>query len=611
MMKPTIRPLELLAPARDADIAIEAVRHGADAVYIGGPGFGARAAAGNSLDDIRRVVEFAHIFGVRVYVTVNTILYDSELIQAERMIASLYRIGVDAIIVQDLGVLRLDLPPIALHASTQCDTRDAAKARFLQEMGFSQIVLARELSLGEIRSVCDAVMVPVEVFVHGALCVSYSGDCHASCLTKGRSANRGECAQICRLPYDLVDATGRRIIEGKHLLSLRDLNQSSRLADIADAGASSFKIEGRLKDAAYVKNTVAFYRRTLDNIIDAAPNRYCRSSHGDISTRFSPALAKSFNRGFTNYFLLDEHPRSIASIDTPKSQGERIGTVVNMRGGAIEARLDTTLSNGDGLGYFDSRREFCGFRLNRVDGNRLYPATPVDIPRGTALFRNKDKQFDDILASDSAVRTIPLDMTLRRIPGGVALDIADSRGAAATARLDIEPDTAKTPQQQARMRVLAKLGGTSYRLHSLDDRLGDLFIAASALADLRRTAISALERSHSCRYRYECRRPESADAKYPESTLTYHANVANRLAAEVYRAHGVTDIEPALESSTPPDGERVVMTTRYCLRRELGYCLKTPRGNQLPRELYLTSGNMRLRLEFDCRQCRMKVLFAR
>lgn len=610
-VKTKLRSLELLAPARDAKIAIEAIKHGADAVYMGGPGFGARAAAGNSLDDIRRVVDFAHLFNVRVYVTVNTIIYDIELLQVEKMIASLYQIGVDALIVQDLGVLRLDIPPIALHASTQCDTRNAEKARFLQDIGFSQIVLARELSLKEISDVCSAVTVPIEVFIHGALCVSYSGDCHASYMAKGRSANRGECAQICRLPYDLTDADGRRIIEGKHLLSLRDLNQSKHLAEIVEAGASSFKIEGRLKDASYVKNTVAYYRRTIDRIIESNPERYRRASTGETDVRFNPALEKSFNRGFTNYFLIDKNLRSIASIDTPKSQGEIVGKTTSMRGNAIKAYLYSPLANGDGLGYFNESREFCGFRLNRIDGDTLYPANPVSIPRGTTLYRNKDKRFDDTLAADTASRIIDIDMNLRRIPSGIAIDITDTRGASATVRLDVSLDAAKTPQQQARQRILAKLGGTIYRLRTLTDTLGDVFIAASTIADLRRSAIQALERSHRASYSFDYRQPEQAEVKYPDSELSYHANVANHLAKELYSQHGVDTISPALEISNENKADNhIVMTTRYCLRRELGCCLKSNHGNDLPRTLYLKSDNIRFRLDFDCRQCRMKVIFA-
>lgn len=608
-MNQTPRPLELLAPARNAEIAIEAIKHGADAIYIGGVGFGARVAAGNSLTDIAHVVDYAHLFGVRVYVTVNTIIYDSEINQVKRLIKDLYRIGVDALIVQDMGILQLDIPPIALHASTQCDTRDVSKARFLQDVGFSQIVLARELSLNEIRSIANEVTVPLEVFVHGALCVSYSGDCHASYLTKGRSANRGECAQICRLPYDLTDSSGHTIIEKKHLLSLRDLNQSAQLATLADAGASSFKIEGRLKDASYVKNTVAYYRQQLDAIIKASPERYCRSSYGDIDIRFTPSLNKSFNRGFTNYFLLENHPQSIASIDTPKSQGEKIGIITSSRGNVIEAKLSTALSNGDGLGFFNEKSEFCGFRLNRIDGHRLYPASSVNIRRGTPLYRNKDKKFDDILLGESAYRTIPINMTLRHVPGGIALDITDDMGTSTTTRIDQPIVQAKASQLQARLRIFSKLGGTIYKLKSLNDQLNDSFIAASVLTDLRRTAIKTFQQARYATHRYDYRRTENQNVSFNTTTLSYHANVSNKHANEFYRSHGVFDIEPALEIAKPNHGKHIVMTTRYCLRRELGYCLKTPKGTKLPQQLFLSNGNLRLSLEFDCHQCRMKVLF--
>lgn len=610
------RPLELLAPARDAATAIEAIKHGADAVYIGAPAFGARAAAVNSLDDIKRVVDFAHTFDAKVYATVNTILYDNELEDARQMVGELYRGGVDALIVQDMSLLRLDLPPIALHASTQCDTRDAAKARFLERAGFSQIVVAREMTIEEMRRVCDAVTVPVEAFVHGALCVSYSGDCQASCITRGRSANRGECAQLCRLPYDLVDGNGNTLIGGRHLLSLRDLDRSTHLAAMADAGISSFKIEGRLKPVAYVKNVVAYYRKAIDRLIAEHPGRYCRASAGDVEVRFTPSLAKSFNRGFTPYFTDDARPDGkMASFATPKSLGEKVGRVHAVRGNMIEARLQTTLANGDGLCFIDHDGDFHGFRLNRVEGNRLYPASPVALQPGVELYRNKDKRFDDLLASDTATRTIPVAMTLRPTPSGIALDLRDGRGHSATATLDGTFDTARTSQEDARHRTLAKLGDTPYRLTTLDDTIGSLFIPASQLADLRRRATSALDTAHRATYRYTYRRPEDTTVPSP-ATLTYHDNVANRVAEEFYRSHGTQSIEPALEvghaqaaaKQQPTGTERVVMTTRYCLRRETGHCLKTPAGRQWPHDLYLINGSTRFRLHFDCPNCRMQLL---
>ncbi len=610
MLKP--RDIELLAPARDADTAILAIDCGADAVYIGAPSHGARAAATNSLDDIRRVVQHAHRFGARVYVTVNTIIYDNELAAVERMIHSLYHIGVDALIVQDMGILRMNLPPIALHASTQCDTRDAAKARFLEQVGFSQIVFARELSLDEIREIHSQVKVPLEAFVHGALCVSYSGDCHASWALKGRSANRGECAQICRLPWRLTDSQRREINtpRGAHLLSLSDMNRSESIADLLDAGVSSLKIEGRLKDQAYVKNVVTYYRRQLDAIIAANPDRYRRQSMGVTEIELTPDLSSSFNRGYTDYFLRDKRPRGIASMASPKSIGTPVGRVESCRRGVITASLSAQLANGDGLGYFSADGTLHGFRLNRVEGNKLFPATDIQIPPGTQLWRNRDKSRDYVTSRANARRIIPLRMTLRAVgESTVALDIAlIERDFTVSATIDCEYVEAKTPQTSQRERVLGKLGDTPYRLDGLDDNLGNRFIPASILTQLRRQGIELFDRAIRSTHHFDYRRKEMPDAPLPHGTvITYHDNVANRLARKFYLDHGATKIEPALEVSkaSPTSGTRV-MTTRYCLRRELGACLLTPQADRLPSgDLYLQSGPLRLRLHCDCPNCRM------
>ena len=394
------RAIELLSPARDAATGIAAITHGADAVYIGPAKFGARSAAGNTTDDLKRLADFAHQYRAKVYATVNTILYDHELRQAERMITDLYNAGIDAVIVQDMAVLRLDIPPIELHASTQCDTRTPEKARFLQEAGFSQIVLAREMTLPEIYDITAAVDVPVECFIHGALCVSYSGRCHASFATCGRSANRGSCAQLCRLPYELRDARGNKLHASSHLLSLKDFNTSLLLDDLLDAGASSLKIEGRLKDTEYVKNVTAAYRHILDKIISDNPDKYTRSSTGTAEYRFDPVLSKSFNRGFTHYFLTDRQARQISSPLTPKSLGEPIEN-------------NSVLHAGDGLSFFNRGGEYEGFRVNRIDSGKIIPAKMVKIPRGTQLFRTYDYQFDrQLRQADSATRRIEIDVTL-------------------------------------------------------------------------------------------------------------------------------------------------------------------------------------------------------
>ena len=612
------RTLELLAPARNDAVAISAILAGADAVYIGASSHGARRQAANSIDDIRRVVDVAHPFRAKVYATVNTLVYDSELREVERLIEELYRAGVDALIVQDLGIMRLDLPPIELHASTQCDIRTSAKAGFLADVGFTRLVLPRELTLEETRAIHKAVPeTELEAFVHGALCVSYSGDCRASYITGGRSANRGECAQVCRLPYTLSDHQGNVLMRDRHLLSLRDLNRSASIADMAAAGVNSFKIEGRLKDEAYVRNVVAHYSALLDRVVEQSSGLYRRQSVGRSQLGFTPDPAKAFNRGFTTYFLQD-NPRGgrlkMASLDSPKAIGEPVGTVVKCNGRFITARLSSSLNNGDGLGYFDAMRRFHGFRLNRVEGQRLFPATPQDIPAGTRLYRNRIKAWDDSLAAARTTRTIAVDMTLSLCGGNLALRLSDERGLSVTA---VEPladiQQAVTPQEAPRRRVLDKLGDTIYRSRSVSDLAGPVFIPASSLAALRHRAVELLDSAARAAYPFRYRLPEKVDAVYPSTTLTVHDNVSNRLAEEFYRSHGVTDIKPAAEVDSQLDRSCPihVMTTRYCLRRELGKCLLTPEGRTWGGggSLYLSSDHsgLRLRADFDCSRCGMDI----
>jgi putative protease len=610
-MSPT--PLELLAPARNADIAIEAIKHGADAIYIGAPAFGARAAATNSIDDIKRAVDYAHPFGVKIYVTLNTILYDNELDEVQQIVNQLYSIGVDGLIVQDMAYLKLDLPPIALHSSTQCDTRTPDKAQRLEQSGFSQIVLARELSLEEIRQIKAVTTVPLEGFVHGALCVSYSGNCQASQLATGRSANRGECAQMCRLAYDLTDKTGKVIKQGQHLLSLRDMNRIDRLAELADAGISSFKIEGRLKDVNYVKNIVAAYRIALDQVIAQSEGRYCRASVGRSEFTFTPEPDKSFNRGFTDYFLNGRPAPGVrmGNHATPKWVGTEVGTVLTASPQVITARLNTTLANGDGIGYFDKQGQFTGFRLNKVDGRKLFPASPVDIEPGTTLYRNNDKQWEDKMQGKTATRTIAVNFTLRNIDSKrIALDAEDQRGNRITATIDSDFAEANTPQEANRQRNLAKLGATIYRLDQLTDLLVNRFVAASVITELRRRATDLLDSAQRATYKYDRRRQSQlADNTFDGLTLTYHDNVSNRLAFDFYKSHGAKIKEKAIEVDAPSRyKDVVVMTTRYCLRRELGACLKTPQAKQLPNDLQLRAPAGIFRLEFDCRNCEMHVI---
>lgn len=608
-------PLELLAPARDADIAIQAILHGADAVYMGGPSFGARAAAANSIDDLSRAISFAHRYGARVYVALNTIIFDSELPQAEALVRECWRIGADALIVQDMSLLRMRIPPIALHASTQCDIRTPDKARFLAECGFSQLVLPREFTLDEIRAVRRAVPagVSLEAFVHGALCVSYSGDCQASCLANGRSANRGECAQMCRMAYDLEDGHGRKLVSGKHLLSLRDLNRLADLEDMALAGVSSFKIEGRLKDASYVKTVVGAYRRAIDSVIEAHPGLFCRSSYGTSALGFEPDVGKVFNRGFTSYFLSEPRKaRSMASVDTPKWIGEPVGSVVSCRGRRIRARLDAPLGNGDGLGYFAPDGSYAGFRVNRVQDGEIFAASDVRIAPGTRLYRNRDAALDAAMQRPTASRRIAVDLTLQKVKGGVSLRAEAEGGRMACARADCEVAPALTGQAAQRLNALRKLGDTIFEARQVDDRLdpGD-FVPASVLAGLRRRVASLLESDIIATHAYDYRRSENKEARCPDARLTYHNNVANALAEKFYAEHGAATAERALECASPEarmSEPRTAMTTRYCLRRELGACLRTPAGSKLPPELYLRNRAASYRLCFDCADCRMRLI---
>ncbi len=611
-MKPSKRRIELLSPAKNADIAIEALRHGADAVYLGAPSHGARKAAANSIADIARVIDYAHRFRARVYVTLNTLVYSDEISAVERLIGELYRIGTDALIIQDMGILRMDIPPIALHASTQTDIRTPRKALFMAQAGFSQLVLPREMTLDEMKAVRDAVPadVSLEAFVHGALCVSYSGDCQAGFVTAGRSANRGECPQICRHCFNLTDASGNVIIRDRHLLSLRDLNRAGFIPQMLEAGIDSFKIEGRLKDAAYVKNVTAAYRDIIDRAIAERPEEFERVSIGSSALGFTPDLSESFNRGYTSYFTTGSRPKApMASMLTPKWAGKPIGTVIGCSGKAIRARLKVPVANGDGLGYFTPSGRFEGFRVNRAEGSTLFPASPQTLRPGTELYRNHNSLWDNALASDTARRTITVDLDLRLTPSGIALDIADRFGNSASAATQLPRENAQKPQAEARLATLSKLGDTDFSAGDINDSTGRTFIPLSRLAALRREAADALADAIAATHPFDRRRKEEPAAQWPEGTgLSYHDNVANPLAAKFYRDHGVSETSCALETSAPAPRETRVMTTRYCLRRETGHCLLTPGGRDWPRELYLESGPDRFRLDFDCRACRMHLV---
>ena len=601
------RKIELLAPARNLECGIEAINHGADAVYIGAPKFGARAAAVNSLEDIAALVEYAHLYNVRIYVTVNTILKEEELKETEEMIRELYRIGVDALIVQDMAIAKLELPPIPLHASTQMDNRTVDKVRFLRDAGFRQVVLARELSLREIGKIHEACPdIPLEVFVHGALCVSYSGQCYVSQACFGRSANRGECAQFCRLPFSLVDAEGKMIAKDKHLLSLKDLNQSEELEALLDAGASSLKIEGRLKDVSYVKNVTAAYRQKLDAIF-ARRKEYTRASSGKCRFDFKPQLDKSFSRGFTHYFL---HGRSkdIFSFDTPKSLGEEMGTMKESRGNYLTVAGVKSFSNGDGVCYLDEQGRLQGFRINRVDGNKLYPQEMPRIKPRTMLYRNFDQEFERILARKSSERKIAVCILLAENNFGFSLTMTDEDDNSVTLTLPRDREPARTPQADNLKNQLAKLGNTPFEAERIDiDFSENWFIPASVLSELRRQLVEQLIIARKVNYRREVAVWKPTTHTFPQQTLSYLGNVMNTRAASFYQDHGVKEVEPAYEKQ--PVEAAVLMFCKHCLRYSMGWCPIHQRERSPYKEPYYLVGTdgKKFRLSFDCKNCQMKV----
>ena len=602
-----LRKIELLAPAKNLECGLEAINHGADAVYIGAPKFGARSAAGNSLDDIQTLVKHAHLYNARIYVTVNTILKEEELLETEKMIWELYGMGVDALIVQDMGITGLNLPPIPLHASTQTDNRTSDKVKFLANAGFRQVVLARELSLKEIDRIHrENPDVALEAFVHGALCVSYSGQCYVSEACFGRSANRGECAQFCRLSFNMVDADNQVMVSNKHLLSLKDINQSNQLEALIDAGVSSFKIEGRLKDVSYVKNVTAAYRQKLDEILNRRPD-LIKASSGTCYFDFKPQLDKSFSRGFTHYFV-NGRDRDIASFDTPKSLGEEMGTVKEIRGNYLTVAGLKSFNNGDGVCYLDEKGTLQGFRINRVDGNKLFLQEMPEIKQRTVLYRNYDQEFEKILSRESAKRKIAVELLLEDHVFGFSLTLTDEDRNLVTLALPRDKELARSPQTKNLEEQLAKLGNTPFEAIKVEVRFSDnWFIPVSALADLRRKAVDELLTLRSINYKREVSVWKSTSHAYPQTELTYLGNVMNSKAHSFYAAHGVKNIAPAFEKQ--PVEDAVLMFCKHCLRFSMGWCPVHQKGRSPYKEPYylVSSDGKRFRLSFDCKNCQMKV----
>jgi putative protease len=624
--------LELLAPARDADIGIEAVNHGADAIYIGGPSFGARTSADNPVQDIARLAKYAHRFGSRVFVTLNTILRDDELEPARKLAWQLYDAGVDALIIQDMGLLEIDLPPIQLHASTQTDIRTPEKARFLQDAGLSQIVLARELTLEQIaaiRAATDPDRSAIEFFVHGALCVAYSGQCYISHAQTGRSANRGDCSQACRLPYQVIDDQGRFVAHDKHVLSMKDNNQSANLRALIDAGVRSFKIEGRYKDMGYVKNITAHYRVLLDEVLTERPE-LARASSGECTFTFQPDPNQNFNREFTDYFVQGRQT-DIGAFDSPKNPGLPIAHVTQVGGNHVDIQTDdktTVLHNGDGLCYYDLQKELVGLQINRAEALpgkrghwRVYPKDPIagfkDLRKGTQVNRNRDMDWVRALDKKSAERRIKVWLKLHELDGQLALTLTDEDGHHASARAPLPTEHAKDPTQaSAKLREqLARMGETIFEPTEVSlDLSQPWFVPASALNALRREAVTALEDARRKTWtRLPRAKPVEPPVPYPEDTLSYLANVYNHKARDFYAKHGVQIIAAAYESHEE-EGEVSLMITKHCVRYSLSLCPKQAKGvtgvqGTIKAEpLTLVNGADRLTLRFDCKPCEMHVM---
>lgn len=631
-----LRKIELLAPAKNLECGIAAIDHGADAVYIGAAQFGARQTAGNSTDDIAELTQYAHQFGAAVYVTVNTIVYEKELAALEHLLKQLVEMGVDAILVQDMAVLEIykklkaeyvargyRMP--ALHASTQTDNRSADKVKWLKENGFERVVLARELSLEEITDIHKAHPdVELEAFVHGALCVSYSGACYASQYFFNRSANRGECAQFCRMAFDLKDSDGETLIEDSYLLSLKDMCQLDRLGDLLEAGICSLKIEGRLKDANYVKNVVATYSEALNAYIAKHTGKYCRSSYGRCTYTFTPALEKTFNRGFTHYFF-NGRQKDISSFNTPKAMGEYVGYVKEIRRGSFNVAGTAMFANGDGLCFFNKQKKLEGFRVNRVENNRLFPLTmPKNLESGMALYRNNDIEFERAMQGKTATRKLQVRFVVDVVDGKLTFTATDECGRSANVVLNETPEKAQKSQHDNIVKQLEKLGNTVWTANeiSINNSADEFFIPSSRLAAVRRELLEALEDTPVSNHTDKQAVGETATNSINANNTVYAdtiniANVANTTAQNYYAAHGVKNAPTAFElnsdykagSTTAPSAVPPLMTCRYCLRYALGYCVKN--GGKRPtwhEPLHLEAKNgIRVRLAFNCAKCQMEV----
>ncbi len=605
-----MKEIELLSPAKNAETGMAAIDCGADAVYIGASKFGARAAAGNNPKEIEKLADYAHLFYARVYVTVNTLIYDGELEEAERLVNQIYQAGADAIIIQDMALLEMDLPPVPIFASTQSNNYSLEKIRFLEKAGIKRAILARELSLTQIREIKNNTTIELEAFVHGALCVSLSGQCYLSEAICGRSANRGECSQPCRSSYDLIDSSGKVIVKDKHLLSLKDLNLSEYISDLIDAGITSFKIEGRLKDIDYVKNITAYYRQKIDRILSDR-NDLVKSSSGVINIPFQPDPDKTFNRGTTTYFIT--HPaEKLTTFNSSKSIGQYIGTVIGMHEKYFELGGDNATANGDGICFTDTEGKFTGTYINISENKKIFPADISGIVPGTKIFRNLDKQFRDEILKSKASRKIEIDFLLQETEIGVSLTAQDSDGNSLTNYICIEKIPARNEESVLNTikKQLNKTGNSIFAVNNITiDMKHSYFFPIGTINEIRRNTLSLLEQERINNFPRNIRQTEKNSFPFPFKKLDYSFNITNNKAREFYYRHGAEEIKPGFELEDDRAG-KTVMKTKYCIKRELNICpLVNKTQQELNHPLYLTNNNKKYKLQFDCKECFMKVIF--
>lgn len=607
------KKIEILAPAKDLIQGMAAINSGADALYIGAPQFGARSNANNSIEDVAALVKYAHLFNAQVFVVMNTILYDNELETCRKMIYELYDIGVDALIIQDMAIMEMELPPIVLHASTQANNRDADKIKFLKDAGIKRVVLARELNLHQIKTIYDEADVELEFFVTGALCVSFSGNCYMSVANGERSANRGSCAQNCRLPYNLIDGNGETLIKNSHLLSIKDLDISDQIPNLIEAGICSFKIEGRLKDIVYVKNNVSYLRQKLDSYLEGeGSDKYTKASSGKCTFTFDSSLNRTFNRGYTDYFVNDRN-NSIGSWESPKSKGQYIGKLIRTVGNAYEIENGELLNNGDGLCFINENNEADGIYVNKAENGKIYPNVLKEVKDGTFIYRNNDAAFIKIVErEDSAVRKLSTTLLLTENETGFELIATDEDGNVSIVNLEHSKEQTKTGEsiEENIKTQLAKTGFTPYTADEINVMFTqNWFLPISKINEMRRTVYDQLTEIRLANYKREEHQLVKTSHPYPETKLDFMYNVSNKTARKFYERHGVTEIEKAFELQWDP-GKSRVMTTKYCIKYELKKCpihQKDIMGVKVKEPLVLKQGELEYKLKFNCKPCEMEI----